>query len=78
MFLTEQNSNYRLTYKTGNYTDSAGKTVAWILGWEEENKHPYFFVLNFEPNDPNTNVSAVGLQLVKKILAPMGFFAGKK
>ena len=77
LFHTEQNSNYLLTYKTGSWMQD-GRTVAWILGWEEENKHPYFFVLNFEANDRSLDVPAVGLQLVKKILAPMGFFAGKK
>jgi beta-lactamase class D len=77
LFNKEQNSNYQLTYKTGSRREN-GKTVAWILGWEEENKHPYFFVLNFETSDPNLNVPVVGLQVVKKILTPMGFFAGKK
>lgn len=77
LFRTEQNSNYQLTYKTGSWMED-GKTVAWVLGWEEENKHPYFFVLNFEANNRNLDVPTVGLQLVKKILAPMGFFAGKK
>lgn len=25
-----------------------GKQLAWVAGWIEENKHPYFFVLNLE------------------------------
>jgi len=78
MFLKEENSNYRLVYKTGKTTQSNGKVTVWIIGWEEENKHPYFFVLNMEPANAQTNVSTLGLQLVKNILGPMGFFAGKK
>ena len=74
----EENSNYRMVYKTGIAKDAAGKTTAWVMGWEEENKHPYFFVCNFEPANPQADVSALGLQLVKNILGPMGFFAGKK
>jgi beta-lactamase class D len=74
----EENSNYRLVYKAGIGKDAGGKTTAWIMGWEEENKHPYFFVLNFEPADAQADFSALGLQLVKNILGPMGFFAGKK
>jgi beta-lactamase class D len=78
MFQKEENSNYRLVYKTGVITLYEKHFVGWITGWVEENKHPYFFVVNFETDDPSMNISAVGLQLVKKILAPMGFFAGKK
>jgi beta-lactamase class D len=77
LFHTEQNSNYLLTYKTGSWVQD-GKTVAWVLGWVEENKHPYFFVLNFETGDRSVDVPTAGLQLVKKILAPLGFFVGKK
>lgn len=77
LFRTERNSNYLLAYKTGSWVKD-GKTLGWIVGWEEENKHPYFFVLNFEANAPNLDVPTVGLQLVKKCLTPMGFFAGKK
>ena len=78
LFQKEENSNYRIVYKTGLGKDAAGKSTAWIIGWEEENKHPYFFVCNFEPANAQADVSTVGLQLVKNILGPMGFFAGKK
>lgn len=78
LFQKEENSNYRIVYKTGVARDAAGKTTAWIIGWEEENKHPYFFVLNIDPANAQTDVSTLGLQLVKNILGPMGFFAGKK
>jgi len=78
LFQKEENSNYRIVYKTGSAKDTAGKTTAWIMGWVEENKHPYFFVLNMESALAQTDASTLGLQLVKNILGPMGFFAGKK
>jgi len=78
LFKTEQNSNYLLAYTAGQGTDTHGKTTAWMMGWVEENKHPYFFVLNMEPKVGQADASAIGLQLVKNILGPMGFFAGKK
>ncbi|HXB06915.1 MAG TPA: penicillin-binding transpeptidase domain-containing protein [Puia sp.] len=78
MFVKESNSNYLIAYKTSKTMTREGKINAWIMGWEEENKHPYFFVLNFETRDWGMDVPTVGLQLVKKTLAPMGFFAGKK
>ena len=78
MFPAEKNSNYQLVYTTGQVTDSRGHAVGWVLGWVEENKHPYFFSLNLESADPTARLDSVGIQLVKKILAPMGFFEGKK
>jgi len=77
-FRTEQNSNYLLAYTAGQGADAHGKTTAWIMGWVEENKHPYFFVLNMEPQGGQADASILGLQLVKNILGSMGFFAGKK
>ncbi|HLZ89100.1 MAG TPA: penicillin-binding transpeptidase domain-containing protein [Puia sp.] len=78
MFQVEANSNYRLAYKTSQLALAGNHALGWVVGWVEENKHPYFFVLSVESTDARMDVSAVGLQLVKKILGPMGFFAGNK
>ena len=48
------------------------------MGWVEENKHPYFFVLNVENADPRASAEQIGTQIVKRILPSMGFFQGKK
>ncbi|MBS1603910.1 MAG: class D beta-lactamase [Bacteroidetes bacterium] len=74
----EINSNYRLVYKTGQTIKEDGRALGWVLGWVEENKHPYFFVLNLESDDRNKDLGATGLHIVKNILKPMGFFEGKK
>ena len=50
--LFENNANYRLGYKTGWGFNEKGHTIGWIVGWIEENQHPYFFVLNIESPDP--------------------------
>jgi beta-lactamase class D len=74
--LFEDNSNYRLGYKTGwGFTDK-GHSLGWIVGWIEENKHPYFFVLNVESPDPNYNMKDVRLKILKDILKEYGFFNG--
>jgi beta-lactamase class D len=73
----ESNTNYTLVYKTADATDN-GQTPGWVLGWVEENKHPYFFVLNFDVTNSKADVGQVGVQLVKRILPTMGFFEGKK
>ncbi len=78
MMLTESNSNYKLVYKTGGARPSGGPAVGWVVGWVEENKHPYFFVLNLESDRADADLAGIGLELVKKLLRPMGFFEGKK
>jgi beta-lactamase class D len=77
MMTTESNSSYKLAYKIGEvqYKDHV---LGWVMGWVEENKHPYFFVLNFEAAEPNAGVKTIGVQLVKRILPTLGFFQGKK
>ena len=74
----ESNSAYRLVYKSGQVGAGNGKAIGWLLGWVEENKHPYFFVVNLEAGDPNKDLEATSLHIVKSILRPMGFFEGKK
>lgn len=78
MMLEENNSNYRLLYKTGQGIKEDKHAIGWVLGWVEENKHPYFFVVNLESEDQSKDLGAIGLQIVKKALTPMGFFEGKK
>lgn len=78
MMLMESNSNYSLSYKTGwGYTDK-GHALGWIVGWIEENNHPYFFVLQIEHPDRNFNIGPVRLTILKNILKEYGFMEGKK
>jgi beta-lactamase class D len=76
MILMEDNSNYRLSYITGIDT-TAGKNTAWVLGYVEENQHPYFFVLNTKANT-STNLTDNNINLLKKILLQQGFLKGTR
>lgn len=75
--LFENNANYRLAYKTGWGFTEKKHSLGWIVGWIEENKHPYFFVLNVESPDPDYDMSKVRLKILKDILKQLGFFEGK-
>lgn len=77
MMVKETNSNFQLVYKTARI-EYPSRTMGWVMGWVEENKHPYFFVLHIEAPGSNADVTTIGLQLVKRILAGEGFFQGKK
>lgn len=78
MMLMEDNANYRLAYKTGWGQAENGDSIAWIIGWVEENKHPYFFVQQFRCTDPAADVAAIRIDILKKNLAALGFLQGKR
>jgi beta-lactamase class D len=78
LMLQEDNANYKLSYKTGMGFRENGNMLGWIVGWIEENNHPYFFVLQLESTNHNFNLQEARLNLLKKILKDKGFFEGKK
>lgn len=75
--LFENNTNYRLAYKTGWGFTEKGSSIGWIVGWVEENNHPYFFVLNIESPDKDFDMWSVRLKILKDILKKLGFLEGK-
>jgi beta-lactamase class D len=78
MMQAESNSNYQLRYKLAQGTAENGHAIGWVMGWVEENKHPYFFVVNLESTDPKKDLGTAGLTIAKNILRQLGFFQGKK
>jgi beta-lactamase class D len=78
MMLMESNANYALAYKTGWGTLPNGNQMGWVVGWIEENRHPYFFVLQVESADRNIDMRTVRMNILKSILKQHGFMEGKK
>jgi beta-lactamase class D len=76
--LFEDNPNYKLSYKTGWGFRENGNSLAWIVGWIEENKHPYFFVLNVETPDKSADIPGIRLKILKGILQQLEFMQGKR
>jgi beta-lactamase class D len=77
LMLQTANANYKLSYKTGLSYKQNGNAVAWIIGWIEENKHPYFFVLQTE-GPASSGINDASMSLLNKILKEQGFFEGKR
>lgn len=75
--LFENNANYRLAYKTGWGFNEKGHSIGWVVGWIEENQHPYFFVLNIESADPNFDMWNIRMKILKDILKHLGFMEGR-
>lgn len=75
--LFENNANYQLAYKTGWGFTETNHALGWIVGWIQENRHPYFFVLNIESPDPDFDMGNTRMKMLKDILKKLGFFEGK-
>lgn len=78
VMLQEDNTAYKLSYKTGRDFDEKGTGLGWVVGWIEENKHVYFFVTFVKAPDATTDISAVRMNITKGILKQMGFMKGEK
>ncbi len=78
VMIQEDNTLYTLCYKTGWGLDEAKNNIGWVVGWIEENKHPYFFVTLIKSVDKNIDMKAVRINITKGILKQYGFFEGKK
>ena len=76
MILKEDNAGYKLSYISGS--DSSVNNTNWIVGFVEENKHPYFFVMYTsnagEEHTVANNVKILGV--LKAILLEQGFLKG--
>lgn len=78
MMKREENANYTLSYKTGWGTTDRNHALGWLIGWIEENNHPYFFVLQVESADPEYDMSDVRLRILKDILSQYDFMEGRR
>ena len=78
MMVREDNTAYKLSYKTGWGYDENNQTIGWVTGWIEENRHVYFFVTLVKSPDKNIDIITARMNVTKNILSHYGFFKGKK
>lgn len=78
MMLRESKTAYSLSYKTGWGRTEKKHHLGWVVGWVEENNHPYFFVLQLESADPAFDMIAVREKMLKDILRHYGYLEGKR
>ena len=74
MIVKEDNASYKLSYIKGS--DSTQFSASWLLGYIEENKHPYFFVMHLQPKNRNVVDSINSVGILKSILLQQGFLKG--
>ena len=78
VMLQEDNTAYKLSYKTGWDADEKGNDIGWVTGWIEENNHVYFFVTFVRSLKPGTDINAVRMNITRAVLKQLGFMEGKK
>lgn len=78
VMLQEDNTAYKLSYKTGWGFDEMNNAIGWMVGWIEENRHVYFFVTFVKSKDREIDMKPVRLGITKDILKHYGFMEGKK
>lgn len=77
--LFEDQPLYKLSYKTGwQYDPKTNRNIGWIVGWIEENRHPYFFVLNLEAQGKGYDMVNARMAILKGILGELEFMRGEK
>ncbi len=77
VMLQEDNTQYKLSYKTGWGFDEKQNSIGWVVGWVEENRHVYFFTLLVKSPDKNIDMKTVRITLLKNILHQYGFLKGE-
>ena len=78
MMIQEDNTMYKLSYKTGLGIDGQKNNIGWVAGWIEENRHVYFFVTLVKSPDPAIDLITARLNITKDIFKELGFMQGKK
>ncbi len=78
VMLQEDNTLYKLSYKTGWGFDERNNAIGWVAGWIEENRHVYFYVTLVKSPDKNIDMVAVRMRITKGILSELGFLKGEK
>ena len=76
--LMQDKPTHRLFYKTGLGYKEDGTPLTWVVGWVEENRHPYFFVLNMETKDKTINLVDARMTVLRNILNQLNFFKGQR
>ena len=78
VMLQEDNTAYKLSYKTGWGFDEQKNNIGWMVGWVEENNHVYFFVTFVKAAPGNVDMKTIRKNITTGILKQLGFFNGKK
>ena len=78
MMKREENANYILSYKTGWGFTEKGHPIGWVIGFIEENHHPYFFVLELESAEHDYDMGPPRIKILKDILKHYDFMQGKR
>jgi beta-lactamase class D len=75
MMVVQNNAQLQLAYQIGIIPQANGQLV-WMIGWIEENRHVYPFVVQFDAGS-EIDGRALGEKLSRELLEDLGFFKGR-
>jgi beta-lactamase class D len=75
MMVVQNNSQLQLAYTIG-IIPQGDKQLVWVIGWIEENRHVYPFVVQFDAK-LGSDGRVIGDKLSRELLEDLGFFKGK-
>lgn len=75
MMIVENNAQMQLAYTIG-IIPRQDQQLVWVIGWIEENRHVYPFVLEFDAK-AGTDGRVLGEKLSRELLEDLGFFKGR-
>ena len=76
LMLQEDNTLYKLSYKTGLGIAQDSSQIGWVTGWIEENRHVYFFVTLVKTPNQKIDLPKARLHITRDILKDLGFLQG--
>ena len=78
LMLQEDNDKYRYSFATGSGLDEKGKSIGWVVGFIEENRHVFLFSTFLESGDKGADMQQKGKEITHAVLEDLGFFKGQK
>ena len=75
MMVVQNNAQLQLAYQIGIIPQANGQLV-WVIGWIEENRHVYPFVVQFDAGS-EIDGRTLGEKLSRELLEDLGFFKGR-
>lgn len=78
LMLQEENDKYRYSLATGSGLDENGKSIGWVVGFIEENRHVFLFSTFLRSGDTEVDMQKKGKEITYAVLEDLGFFKGQK
>ena len=78
LMLQEENNEYKYSFATGSGLDEHNKSIGWVVGFIEENRHVFLFSTFLKSTNQDMDMQKKGKEITHAALEELGFFKGQK